>query len=269
MSLSVPQSQYTGLSSDEKPILVDAVVGTQYYETDTTITYYWTGTKWKTWEQLYKEGRYIAITATGGTIGILQGILAGVGTFLRIFDVDYGLHQRINTSATINTRSGLRTIVGYGERALNPYLRVVFRLDQINDCSFYCGLSGYNATVGPAAADGTLSDPYPTNSAFGLKLNTNETDFKLYHNNASAPSTIEVTPVAPADTQLHTFEIRAINSVPKYQYKFDHATAWTDVTDDIPLETTEMSLQIWLENTAAVDKLWRLVDIYTRIDNRG
>lgn len=268
MSLSVPPAQYTGLSTDTKPIPVDATIGTTYYETDTFRTLFWTGTNWKTHEQLFKEGRWIGILPTGGTSGIFSSNIGSAGTFTRLYNATYGLHQQIDTTSTINTFAGIKNTNSYAERALNGYLRIVFRLDQVSDCNLFVGWTGYGAALGiPGGA--TISDPFPNNSAIGLKLEANASDFTLYHNDGNSPGTTEVTPIAPADSQLHTFEIRAINSVPRYQYKIDHATSWVDVDTDIPIETNEMYLQCWIQNTVASSKLWRLVDVFTRIDNKG
>jgi hypothetical protein len=266
MSLTIPSAQYTGLSTDAKPN-TNIFDGATYYEKDTFILYYWTGSKWKTWEQLHKEGRWIAVSSTGGTGGIFQNNISGNAlSFVRSFNATYGLTQVITTHETINSYAGIRSTVGYAERAINPYLRVVFRLSEITDCRFFCGWSSYFTTVGNNSVGATI---YDTHNAIGLKLETDATNFELYHNDGSSPGTTEVTPVAPADDQIHTFELRALNSVPKYQFKFDNATTWSDITTDIPLEATEMAFQAWLENTVASSKVWRLIDVYTRIDNKG
>ena len=95
MSLSAPSAQYTGLSTDPKPIPVDAVVGMTYYETDTKVTLYWTGAHWKTYEQLYKEGRWYGMFGTSSADGFFQGALAANGNFVRSFALQYGMSCRV------------------------------------------------------------------------------------------------------------------------------------------------------------------------------
>ena len=133
----------------------------------------------------------------------------------------------------------------------------------------FVGFSGYTAGVGYNTGVGSDTDFYNNNGAFGLKLENNETNFECYHNNGTTPGTTEVTPIAPADTQIHTFEIRAINSIPRFQYKIDNAVSWVDVDTDLPLDVMDLGFQCWIKNNVASSKTWRLVDIYTRMDNKG
>jgi hypothetical protein len=268
MSVSMPPSQYTGLSTDDKPIPVDAVVGTRYEEIDTHVIYFWTGSKWKTWEQLYKEGRWTGIDPILSSSGIFEGKVASSGTFTTMYHITNGVHQKADTGGTIDTFAGIKSgFFTFSE--MNPYIRFVFILDQITDCNFYCGLSGLTAQVGNGSGVGDNADPYPISHSIGLKLANNETNFKLYTNAGNSPGTTEVTPIAPADTQRHTFEIRALYSIPKYQYKIDDAVAWTDVITDIPGTGSEMGFQFWIQNRVASSKTFRLIDIYTRVANQG
>jgi hypothetical protein len=269
MSLDVPSAQYKGLSTDPKPNDPDIQLGTTYLELDTHVTYFWTGSNWKTWDQLYKEGRYVGITTTAGTSGIYQGIIGSAGSFTRIFDATYGLHQKIDTGSTINICAGIRNVSSTAERGLNPYLRVVFALDQITDCDLFIGWSNWIGTLGNAGLGSTGSDMYPDHASMALVFPKDGADFLFYHNDGTSPGTTEVTPVGVADTGIHTIEIRAINSITKYQYKFDHALSWTDITTDIPGETIELGLQCWIKNRVASSKFFRLIDVYTRIDNKG
>ena len=75
MSLTVPSAQYVGLSTDSKPD-VDISEAATYTETDTHEVYYWTGTKWKTWRELFKEGRWTA--ALNANTGSASGIFADI-----------------------------------------------------------------------------------------------------------------------------------------------------------------------------------------------
>lgn len=268
MSLSLPKAQYTGLSTDTKPIPIDAIVGTPFYETDTFVTYYWTGTKWLTWNQIYKEGRWTGIDPTASSTGIFQGKVASTGSFTTIYHTTNGIHQKADTGTVIDTFAGIKSgFFTFSE--MNPHIRFVFILDQITDCNFYCGLSGLTAQVGNGAGVADNADPYPNNHSIGLKLENNGSDFKLYTNAGNSPGTTEVTPIAPADTQRHTFEIRCLWSVPKYQYKIDNAVSWVDVTTDIPGSGSEMGFQFWIQNRVTSSKTFRLIDIETRVANQS
>ena len=273
MSLTIPNVQYTGLSTDSKPS-TDIFEGATYNEVDTHQLYYWTGTKWKTWEQLYKEGRWSAALApaVGSAYGILSGgtILQSNDTFVKEYDTNHGLHQRVATGSTINTFGGMRCL-GYCQRDLDPYLRVTFSLVHTTDITMFIGFTGYTSGTGRDLGDpnSTDVDLYPVNSAAGLKIENGGTEFKIYTNDGTGPGNTETTTVTTIDTDVHTFEIRALNSVPKFQYKFDNGSTWVDLINDFPLETNDMGFQIWLQNVnVAQDRRWRLIDVYTRILNR-
>ena len=278
MSLSVPQAQYTGLSTDPKPIPTDAVVGTKYYELDTKLVYYWTGSAWKVWKQSYKEGRYTGISGNLGSDNILENNLTiGGHSFGRVFDPIYGLHQHISTSNTSGAYAGIRSTNLYCEPRQNPYLRIVFALDtggSLTGFNFFAGWSGYLSGLGDN--NGGADDIYPNNKAFGLKFRDGETDFKIYHNDGTSPGTIGAAIGAansPTLTSIHTFEARVIGgelfATTTFQYKFDHAPSWTTITGDLPDNLSSFGLQIWMQTTIAAFKLFRLVDIYTRTDNKG
>jgi hypothetical protein len=277
MSLSLPQAQYTGLSTDTKPILTDVVVGTMYYETDTFITYYWTGSKWKTYEQLYKEGRWYGMSGTSSADGCFQGLLFATGNFVRSFTAQYGMSCRVEqNNFALNSLAGFR-VERHCTGALNPYCRIVFSMISLTNIEMFAGLTSFSGSLGRGVG-GVFGDPYPENNSIGIYFRHGKTEnrFELYHNGDASPPVsagIKDDIVAADVDVLHTFEVRAINNGATWQYKIDHTPSWTTVTTTkTPVDTQDIGLNIWAANmdtTNTIFKDWRIAEAYNRIDNKG
>ena len=267
MSLSMTEARFTGLSTDPKPTN-DISPGAVYLETDTHDTYYWHGDVWKTWRQIYKDGRYMGVISISSANGLLQGAISSVGSFTRFFDSTYGQHQQIATAATTGSFAGIRSI-RFTERTLNPHIRFVFALDTITDINMFIGLTSYTAAVTRDTVAGTVDDFYPDNNSIGMIFRDGQTDFELYTNGNSPPGTNHGSITTADIDTIHTLEIRARRDDDKFQYKLDNASSWTDVVTDIPIETQDVGFQAWIETRADEVKTWRLIDVDVRHDNRG
>jgi hypothetical protein len=206
---------------------------------------------------LRRWGTFFA-SANNNGVGILGGNITATGGTRRIEPTD-GLFQEFATSTTA-TPQGIRGSNNYCERDTNPYIRFAFRLETTSLTRMFLLLS--NLTSLPTGAD-----PLASQSGIGLKFASGGTNFEIYTNSGDATTTTGAV-IASADTNKHEFEIRAVASANKFQYRFDFG-AWTDITTDIPANNSEMSFQAWMEcNESGVSKVLNLLEVETSIDNK-
>ena len=208
---------------------------------------------------LRKEGRFEAVGTSSNT-GVLSGQTTAAGGTRRVETTD-GLFCEFSSS-TLNEVRGIKSnaIV---ERDLNPYIRFVFRVETTTLMRLFLMWSSDTAAVGPAG-----TDPLANQSGIGLKLASSGTNFQIYHNSGDATTTTGAN-IAAVDTNLHTFEIRADNANSKWQYRWDYASTWIDVSTDTPSGGTDLGIQAYMENNeTAVAKTTNILEIETSLDNK-
>lgn len=207
----------------------------------------------------FKYGGWTGVGGSSQEWGVFAELFTSVGSTKQVNTPPRSTHQRFDTTTTINTVAGLKTN-NYCERDQNPWIRFFFELEQIDDCRAFIGWSNGDGAIGPAGAD-----PLANEDGIMLKLDSGDTNFEIYHNSGDATSATGGA-IKAADSNRHLFELRAINSVPMFQWKIDRG-AWNDITTDIPSASTDLGVQCYIENTIGANKFMRVLWITTRLDS--
>jgi hypothetical protein len=221
---------------------------------------HWTCTGRNLERPIKKYGRYEGVSVTGSTSGLINGQITNAGGSKRVESTDGNFMEF--ATATVNTVQGIKTI-NFTERDLNPYLRFVFRMEQTTGVRLFLMFSSADSAVGPAG-----TDPLDAASGFGLKLDSGGSNFVIYHNDGTTPSTTGAN-IAAVDTNKHTIELRANNANSGFQYRWDNGNWSSLVTSNIPAAATDLCIQAYMENNeTTVNKTLNLLEVEVSHDNK-
>jgi hypothetical protein len=246
-----------GLAADTKPATYPT--GTIFIETDTRLTYIWTGTYWETQRFLQhprsmKQGYWYGLSGTAGTgsYGHMDAgttITSGTGALTGLQRLTAGSACRFTTGATAASLSGYRGplngVAGIWRRSYNPLLEIKMTLNQTTNQRMAFGF------VGSTAASAAGAEPLATLSGILFWLDTGvDANWHIAQNNGAATSDLTtINNVVAADTNPHIFGLRAVTDT-KFQYQYDGG-AWTDITTKIPASSTGLTWYWWMENIGA------------------
>jgi len=192
--------------------------------------------------------------------GAVSAIAVGTGAVGSITRQSSGTRFRWTTGGTANSLAGFRvSSVLQTERDLNPIWGCKLQLTQTANTRMIMGYTSSNAAPSSAA------DPLASLSGVIFFYDSGvDANWHICQNDGSASSdNTTIATVAAADTNAHTFAIRADNANTKFQYAYGFtniATAtWVDINTKIPAASTGMGWTHYMENlsgTCTFDAYW-------------
>lgn len=243
----------TGTSTDRTGgTWTNLPAGWRFLETDTTIQYYWTGTVWSRIGAHYlpssqkRFGAFYGGSSVGGS-GLFDGgfTAAASHTVLQVLTAADGKSTRYTTATTQNSNAGFSYAQFVTMRQWNPRFKAKFKMNQTSaDVRLWLGLANF---VSEPSGDDQYTNPQ---QGIAIALRAADTVFQIIHNDGSGASVYTAVTGNPAvDTNAHTIEIIADDTNTKFMYSFDGA-AFTDISTDIPAQTTSLSVQAQIETNA-------------------
>lgn len=198
-------------------------------------------------------------TGSVAIVGMTSGqLVAADGRFVR---------YTTNTSTpAANEKGGWRVSTALICRAWNPTFFARFRLNQTADTRMWFGITSdlvsdptgddaLNAKSGVLFGIGVVNNTVGTGSTVG---------WQVMHNDGSG-ATVNETVGPAADTSVHTIEIVAVDSTPKFKYSFDGGS-FVDITPDIPATATPLTFIAIIQTSAAATKNVDFFDIHVTSD---
>ncbi len=207
-------------------------------------------------------GFWNSLTARSGN-GFLNGGIAAAATgeaaVTRTINTD-GRRGTFTTGVVADQCAGIRASAdGQVMRLKNCRFKAKFKLGQTDaNTRLYAGFS----VLGAAYLTG--DDPIATGNGILLLHRTTGTNFEIAHNDGTGACVFDDTGIAK-DTNTHTIEIKADNSVPKFQYSIDGA-AFVDITADIPTATIGIVPHMTISTSTTVAKSVEIWHMYVDCD---
>jgi hypothetical protein len=206
--------------------------------------------------QFRKLYAFLASVGAGQWEGMMAGAVASAGTIGRNNDPTHGHSLTIATGTTLGTQAGSRCNHSPQVfiRAYNPTYLAKFKLETTTLQELYFGFrsSSSSFVVG--------EDPLNATNGFGLVMRSDDTNFQIAHNDASGATVFDDTGF-PIDTGVHVIFLRAVESVPAFEWKLDGGQ-WNRVTTEIPSQTSGLNIEQAIRNNEAADKSMKLYWVY-------
>lgn len=203
-----------------------------------------------------RSGTFNGISASAGCDGIFQGALSAItvggGTTVGVQQDSGGISFRWSSSATINSLSGEKCAGLYTRRDYNPITETKLLLGG-GTTSLRCFFGLFSTTTSPVSA----ADPMNAMSGVAFGVDTSvDGNWHIYQNSGSGASdSTTIANVATMDNNAHTFALRAVESLTKWQYAYDFTNIgranWVNINTKIPAATTALGWMWWIEDLAA------------------
>lgn len=172
-----------------------------------------------------------------------------------------GIYRTYDTSATINNLGGFRNNLAQMRRDLNPYFKTAIYLNSVSNVRVFAGF------VASSSAPASSADPLNAKEGIALWLDSAvSADFKLMHNDSSGASAVDaLSPAVTAATAtLYPVEIYGIANSGKFRFVFNGVS--TDVSSNIPAASTSLAFWVYMENTTAASRTFRMYYAIVRTD---
>lgn len=196
---------------------------------------------------------YMVGGSNAGAMGIWHTAIATTTTPAGVLTTyaDGTTTVRTTTAATTGTKAAWRVNYGFTFRGFNPRMKAKFKLSVATLNRIYLGFTTLTAS------DHTGEDPLNAISGVMLCTRSADTNFQIAHNDGTGVTVFDDTGIA-ADTGRHVIEIIADDTNTKFTWKLD-ASAVTDVSTDIPAQTTKLGSQFGIETN---ENVAHSIDLY-------